>query len=229
MAVSPVVLRNFEIFHSLPDNIILDIGKHSKLAEAPRRKVVMQKNQHVHSLGLLIDGRMQGIDLTLDGREAGLYFVEPNDCFGELSVIDGLPALEYVVALTTSRFVTVPVNLMQQLVQQSPYVANFFNTRLSKRIRESLKQRTLLTMPSPVQRVCTQLIDLTMKDGDEVVIPYAPTHQEIAIMVNTSRETVTRVFQKLQIDGIIVRDGNKLILSDLGLLEAIAKGNKSDS
>ena len=50
---------------------------------------------------------------------------------------------------------------------------------------------------------------------------------EIAIMVNVSRETVTRVFQHLQKLQIVSRDGpTKLIINDLQTLKGVAEGNQ---
>ena len=225
MAVSTLILKNFALLQPLHDELLAQLGQQSQLIEVPRRKVVMEKNQTAHSLGLLVDGRLQGIDMTLDGREAGLYFIEPNDFFGELSVIDQQPATEFVIALTTSRFVMIPSTTIRQLIEKSPQIATIINQRLARRLRESMQQRTLLTMPSPIQRVCAQLIQMTSKNpsGQQIVI-YAPTHQEIAIMINTTRETVTRAFQKLQKKGIILRNGNSLEIKDLKYLTKIAQG-----
>ena len=53
-----------------------------------------------------------------------------------------------------------------------------------------------------------------------------PTHMEIAIMLNISRETVTRVFQTLQNRQIVKRDGPaKLLVNDLTLLKQFADGS----
>jgi len=224
MAVSTLILKNFALLQPLPDELLVQLGQQSKLIEVPRRKVVMEKNQTAHSLGLLVDGRLQGVDITLDGREAGLYFIKPNDFFGELSVIDQQPATEFVIALTTSRFVMIPSTTIRQLIEKSPQIATIINQRLAQRLRESMQQRTLLTMPSPIQRVCAQLIQMTSKNpsGQQIVI-YAPTHQEIAIMINTTRETVTRVFQKLQKNGTIIREGSSLHIKNIEHLSQLAK------
>jgi CRP-like cAMP-binding protein len=231
MAVSTLILKNFALLQPLPDELLEQLGQQSKLIEVPRRKVVMEKNQTAHSLGLLVDGRLQGVDITLDGREAGLYFIKPNDFFGELSVIDQQPATEFVIALTTSRFVMIPSTTIRQLIEKSPQIATIINQRLAQRLRESMQQRTLLTMPSPIQRVCAQLIQMTLKNpsGQQIVV-YAPTHQEIAIMINTTRETVTRVFQKLQKNGTIIREGNSLHIKNIEQLSQLAKeGESKDS
>ena len=59
------------------------------------------------------------------------------------------------------------------------------------------------------------------------VINNPPTHMEIAIMLNISRETVTRVFQILQNRQIVRRDGPaRLQVSDLNALKAFAEGRQ---
>lgn len=229
MSVDPLILKQFDLFKPIPDVIIRPLSQYAQLVEVPRRKVVMEKNQHAHSLGLLLDGRLQGVDMTLDGREAGLYFVEPYDFFGELAVVDQLPTHEFVISLAPSRFVTVPAKIILQLINEVPQVAAIINARLARRLRETLAQRTLLTMPSPLQRVCAQLIQLTIRNpSGEQIITFAPTHQEIAIMINVTRETVTRVFQKLQTNGVIARNGNALEIKDINYLNHIASGEQEE-
>ena len=62
-------------------------------------------------------------------------------------------------------------------------------------------------------------------DSKETVITNPPTHMEIAIMLNVSRETVTRVFQSLQNRQIVRRDGPaKLIVNKLDTLQKFAEG-----
>lgn len=57
-------------------------------------------------------------------------------------------------------------------------------------------------------------------------MPNVPTHQELAIMINVSRETVSRVFQLLQGRGIVERQGNDLRVDNLKLLSDIAEGRQ---
>jgi CRP/FNR family cyclic AMP-dependent transcriptional regulator len=52
-----------------------------------------------------------------------------------------------------------------------------------------------------------------------------PTHQELAIMINSSRETVTRVFQLLQGRGVVERDGNDLQVLQAEFIRRVAAGD----
>jgi CRP-like cAMP-binding protein len=110
---------------------------------------------------------------------------------------------------------------------ESPAVAERVTTRLARRLRSTASQRRLLGLPSPFQRLCAQLLMLIEhSDADQPVVLVPPTHQEIAIMIDASRETVTRAFQALQAQRILRRDGDLLRIENLGQLRAIAEGKR---
>ena len=96
---------------------------------------------------------------------------------------------------------------------------------LAERMRRSARQRAVLALPSSFQRVCAQLSLLAQPaGGGRLVIVMPPTHQEIAIMVNTSRETVTRTLQFLQGLKVVARAGNELVVEQPETLQQAADG-----
>ena len=98
-------------------------------------------------------------------------------------------------------------------------------SKLAQRIREVTAQRTLLSLPNPFQRLCVLLLQLLSQELDGApVVKQIPTHQELAIMINASRETVTRAFQLLFTQRLLVRDGNSLRIIELGTIKDIAEG-----
>lgn len=177
----------------------------------------------------LFEGRLQGVNFTIDGREVGLYFVEPGDFCGELGLFDRGVQPEFVMALTSSMVVMVPMDVLRKIMQKHPDLVGAFAQRIAGRVREMTQQRTFLGLPNIAQRVCCQLWELVpIKERQEskiATINNPPTHQEIAIMLNVSRETVTRVFQSLQSRQIVKRDGSsKLLVNDLNTLKQFAEG-----
>ncbi len=186
-----------------------------------RREIVASQGETASFLGFLLEGRLQGVDFTVDGREVGLYFVEPGDYYGELAIIDGKPGAEFVIALTKSRVALLPREHARKLIFANPHIAEVLLLNLAERVRSGTAQRTILSLPNVFQRLCAQLLLLR---GDAPMIPHAPTHQELAIMINTSRETVTRSFQLLQSQNILQRDGNSLKIIDKSYLDGILNG-----
>ena len=186
----------------------------------------------------LFEGRLQGVDFTIDGREVGLYFVEPGDFCGELGLFDGGATSEYIIALTAAVAVFIPAPELRAVMLRTPHVVNVVGSKLAAKIRQLTYQRSLLGLPNIGQRVCCQLWML-IKNGREAeaakatkaikaIIVNPPTHMEIAIMLNVSRETVTRVFQSLQNQQIVRRDGStRLVVTDLPALRRLANGEET--
>jgi len=211
MAVPFQYLQNFPLLKPLSQEALLRLSTQVEVRQFARREVVCGKDQTRFALGFLLEGRLQGVDFTVDGRAVGLYFVEAGDYFGELSVIDGKPPSEHILAATRSTALFLDVAASRQLIFGTPELAQAVMTRLSARVRAVTAQRTLLALPNPFQRLCVQLLLLGRRAsaGDAVIDP-VPTHQELAIMINSSRETVTRAFQVLILQQIVLRDGNQL-------------------
>lgn len=227
MPVSLQLLSQIPLLRGLPPEELGQLSQQMGLHTHPRRGVVLAKDNPQKSLGFLLAGRLQAVDFTVDGRSVGLYFVEPGEYFGELSVIDGKAPAEFMIAATESVVATLGLELAQQLVLRYPAVAQQFLMRMALRVRTVMAQRTLLGLPNPVQRLCALLLELPGQNqaGQHVLSP-APTHQELAIMINASRETVTRAFQVMTQQKILLRQGNSLHVLQFNVIKDIAEGRK---
>lgn len=233
MAVTPELLSSFPLLKPLPQAVLSQLAQQSSLRKFARRAIVLTAGKQEDCVCFLFEGRLQGVDFTIDGREVGLFFVEPGDFCGELGLFDHGPQPEYIIALTPAVVVNIPLESMRELMLQNPAVVNMLGSKLAARVRQMRYQRTLLGLPNVAQRVCCQLWLLVPdRDESETVAPSStinnpPTHLEIAIMLNVSRETVSRVFQKLQNQKIVQRDGPAcLLVKNLPALKDLAEGGK---
>lgn len=224
MAIPVHLLARFSLLESLPQETLLHLASKMSDKSFARREVVISKEQRVYALGFLLEGRLQGVDFTVDGRGVGLYFVDPGDFFGELSVVDGQKPAEHVIAAAKSTAVFLEAEAAQRLFFDNSLIAQRVMSRLTSRVREVMAQRTLLGLPNPFQRLCVQLLQLARPWGKGMAIEPVPTHQEIAIMINASRETVTRAFQTLSLHEVIQRDGNTLHLLKPSFLSDVGEG-----
>ena len=211
MPVSPQLISQIALLNALPEEELAQLSQEMILQEYPRRGVVLAKGSPSKSLGFLIAGRLQGVDFTVDGRSVGLYFVEPRDYFGEISVIDGKAPAEFVIAASPSVVAHLNMVRAQELIMKYPSIAQQLLARMALRVRNVIAQRTLLGLPNPIQRLCVLLMQL----------PGAPAN-----MINTSRETVTRAFQVMTQQKILIREGNQLKVLQFNILKDIAEGRK---
>lgn len=224
MPVPLSVLHGLPLLTSLPQVTIAHLAQQAVEVSFAKREVVLQKASIPSSLCFLLEGRLQGVDFTMDDREVGLYFINPGDYFGEVAVIDGSTQPEFVTAVAKSQVVFISRALIKPILFGSPKLAELLCLRLSARLREVATQRRILGLSNPLQRVCAQIDLLSNLNSGQIKVRNAPTHQELAIMINVSRETVTRVFQLLQGKGIVERDGNDLIIYEPTVLRNTAAG-----
>ena len=229
MDVTPELLKNFPILKTLTDADLERLAGYSTVRKFNRRGIVLTAGKKEENLCFLFEGRLQGVDFTIDGREVGLYFVEPGEFCGELSLFDREAQAEHVIALTPVVAVSIPVEKVRAVMLSNPIMLDFLSKKLTARIREMTFQRSLLAMPSIEQRVCCQLWMLINSNDKnfnaKCEIQNPPTHLEIAIMLNVSRETVSRVFQTLQNQEIVRRSGSaKLEILKTQQLKNLAEG-----
>ncbi len=227
--VTPELLSTFPILKPLPHEILSQLAALSTLRKFARRGIVLNAGIREEAVCFLFEGRLQGVDFTIDGREVGLYFIEPGDFCGDLGLFDHGTQPEYVIALTAAVTVFIPMDSLREVMLRQPEIFKVLGQRLAARLRQMTRQRSLLGLPNIGQRVCCQLWMLLGNDEKggrlPAMINNPPTHMEIAIMLNLSRETVTRVFQTLQTRQIVKRDGPAcLLITDPETLKALAEG-----
>ena len=174
---------------------------------------VLHKGGSGDHLLFLLSGRLQAVDVSEEGREIGLSIIVPGDYFGDLAVIDGSPRSASVVASEASLVAFLPRVQALELIYNTPLVAERMLKRMAKKIRDASNYRAILGIPNAFQRVFALLNQFSkIAPGGLVVIEKMPTQQEIAIMVNTSRETVSRAIHALIQKGVVEKDMRRLIV-----------------
>lgn len=217
------------LFEGLEEQILKKIALSAEFKTLAKQERVIHKGERGAHLYFLLMGRLQVIDSTEDGQEIGISFLKPGDYFGELSAIDGLPRNASVVATSKSKLLALRRGVALDLFHHQPLVVERVLKKLASTIRQSSFQRIILAMPSVNRRVCAMLNHLTViAPGGVSVINDLPTQQQLAIMINTSRETVSRSMKSLIDRGIIERDYQRLIVRKPEELELACKLGKYD-
>jgi CRP-like cAMP-binding protein len=234
MAIHPSLLLQFSLLKNLPPALLPEVAEASSLKTFAKREVVLNKGAASVQLCFLLEGRLQATDFTLDGKEVGLYFVDEGGYFGEIAMLDGLAQPEIMMANKKSQVVMIPNSVIRKLILSHPAMTEAITTGLAKRIRAQSEQRQILSINNPMQRVCAQLILLLRSspapfsnEKEEIKrksLSNAPTHQELAMMLNLSRETVTRVFQVLQSNGALDRQSDALSVDMDRILDLVQEG-----
>lgn len=204
------------------------VARSLQVSEFDKGAHVLHKGGIGEHLMFVLSGKLQVVDLTEDGREIGLNFLGAGDYFGELAIIDGLPRSASVVACAASWVATLPRNQAARLIYHCPVVAERMLKRMAASIRMAANYRTILGIPNAFQRVFSLLNQFaTVAPGGLVVIDNMPTQQQIAITVNTSRESVSRAIHVLIQHGVVEKDMRRLIIRKPDALRrAVSSGDE---
>jgi hypothetical protein len=240
MTVTVDILQRLPLLSALPRVTLSELSKVSDFKSYNKREVVVNKGSEPQHLFFLLDGRLQGVDFTVDGKEVGVFFAQPGDFLGELAVMDHGTHPETIMAIAKSTVVTIPRLSIRPLLLGMPAMAEMLAMKLASKLRQASSQRRILGLTNPTQKVCAELGLMLEAQAHSALgspapgaspgqprIAQMPTHQELAIMINASRETVTRVFQQLLLNAVVQRDGNDLVILKPELIREVAVGLKS--
>ncbi len=180
-----------------------------------KRELVFGRGDAAEHLCILEVGRIKLYRLTPDGREIAVAIVEPGETFGEEPVVGARMRALYAEALEPSRVRLVDRQQLAEWAQRRPEVLLELTRNLWHRLEAVERQMENLAFRKVAQRLSTLLVDWAQKYGepapgagrrDAVRLRIRLTHQELASLIGSSRETVTLTLGQLVDDNLIVYD-----------------------
>ena len=223
--ISQINFRKIPLLANLTDDEMARMQADLRIRKYSRREIVLQKGASGDSLLFVLVGQLQVIDVTEDGRAIGLRMLAPGDFFGEIAVINGSTRSASVLALTEVLVGFLPSATALHLFSHSPSVANQMLRHLADKIQRDSEFRALLSIHNTSRRIYTFLVLFKRSvPGMPDVVENLPTHQDIANMINTSRETVTRAIMTLVQQGIVAKDTHRLIIQKPDELQKLIRG-----
>ena len=223
-----VHLRKIPLLAELSDEEIARVTPELRFRQYAKRDVVLHKGGSGDGLLFLLSGQLQVVDITEDGRAIGLRMLAPGDFFGEIALINNSTRSASVVAMSSVLVAFLPATTAMHLFSHSPSVANQMLRHLAQKIQRDSEFRALLSINNTAKRIFTYLMLMQRTQGgqagDQAVVENLPTHQDIANMINTSRETVTRALLTLVQQGIVQKDAHRLIIVKPEALQKLVQG-----
>ena len=223
-----VHLRKIPLLADLSDDEIQQVKQELRFRHYAKREIVLQKGGSGDGLLFLLSGQLQVVDITEDGRAIGLRMLTPGDFFGEIALINNSTRSASVVALTAVVVAFLPASTAMHLFSHSPSVAKQMLRHLAQKIQRDSEFRALLSINNTAKRIYTYLSMQERRQeapGGPAVLENLPTHQDIANMINTSRETVTRALAVLVQQGIVQKDASRLIIVKPDALDRLVQGD----
>ena len=168
------------------------------------------------ALFVIQEGQVKVSLVHEDGREFILSFLGPGEVFGELALLDGKPRSANVAASAPTCLLMLRRADFLQLLAATPQIAVSLLAELAARLRRTDQQVEGLALFNVASRLSKTLLRLALERGVEttegLVLQDQLTHQQLANMTGSTRETVSRVLKQLESEGYIARRGQQILI-----------------
>ncbi len=212
-------LKSCDLFARLTDAEAERLNSRALVRRYKKKSIIYAPAERPQSVLVLAKGRVKIYDLTPDGRETILAFVEQGELFGELAALNGKPCREFATSVEDCEVLAIPGNDFLALLENRADLALSVTKLIGlRRQRIETRLRNILFLPSR-PRLVHILIELVESHGERIanrhVIRFPLSHQDLAGLIGVSRETVTLTLGQLQAEGLISIQRRRVVVLDL--------------
>lgn len=222
MADSFWYIKNCNLFSQLSASDIADLEAQSKVRKLKKGDPVYLPSEQADGVLLVAQGRVKVCHVTPDGKQSILGFVDVGEIFGELSILGNERRDEYVEATEKTTLVLLPKEALSQVLRKYPELVLGVTKLIGLRRQRVEKRLRNLLFRSNRERVIHLLLELSEKYGQRteagITLNIRLSHQEMASIIGSTRETVTVVLGQLQKESLLKIARRRVIILDLDRL-----------
>ncbi len=211
-------LRAIPIFREATDEDLDKLALHLIERSFPKDAIIVDEGLAGDYMYVIRSGRVKVTKASDDGREQILNLFRAGDFFGEMSLLDNQPRSASVSTLEPTRLLALSRRDFLELLKSSSTLALCVIQELTRRLRDTGEQASSISFQKVQQRTRGLFERIARDEGgaDHSRITPILTHQQIADMIGTSRETVTRAVKRLKEDGWLQQQGKRYVIPPNG-------------
>lgn len=209
-------------------NMLQDMGVASADRTYLPGDAIYREGEYGDALYILTSGVVKLFSPYSGTKEATLRLLRPWDIFGHLAFAGETVQLAYAEAITECKITKVPKVFMERAIRQDPQVALKMMTLLELRLVQYEELVKCLLPRETEVRIANLLPILARKFGEDgpdgpVTIELRLTHQDLAAMVASTRESVTKVLNELRNRDVISIESGRITLKDQQALGKLSR------
>jgi CRP-like cAMP-binding protein len=219
------ILRKCPVLVDAPPDSLAQLAAAAVTQSFRARQVVYLPGDRAASVHFIASGRVKVSKVTRDGKELTLAYRTSGDFFGETCLLEGGPREEMVEAMENTMSVELDRAGLDHLLANHAQVAYPFARALIDRWRGLQTKVEQLVFKDVGSKLAELLLRLGSEHGIEhrrgLVLGLKITHQEMANLIGSTRETVSLTLSQFKRKGFIHTEGRKVILADREGLRAL--------
>lgn len=199
---------------------LLTLARHRSFRKS---EFVFRAGDRGNGVHFLLSGRLKFFRLAPNGREVILWFCFPGEVFGMAEVRDAKGRRVNVQACEDSRVAVVPDAAFNEYLDDHPHISRLCRRVMGARMGILTNILVNLVADDAYTRIAKLILHLGVrygvKQGEDIVLQIPLTHQEIANMVGTNRQTVTRIIGDLRQKGALRINNRRILIESEELLQ----------
>jgi CRP/FNR family transcriptional regulator len=193
--------------------------------EYPRGSVLFREGDRISAVFVMCSGKVKVSATSRDGRTMILRIADAGDVLGMSAALTNGEYEVTAEALEPCRVRVLHLKHLTNMLQQFSDASMGAAKALAEDYRAAFDEARLMGLPaSPAGRVARLILDWAddARKSSSAFITMSLTHDEVASMTATTRETVTRTLSRFRKDKIISTRGVALTILQPRALEQLS-------
>ncbi len=208
------IIANSQLFGGMPPEHLDEIEKIAVLKKYSRGESVFFEGDPGVGFYMVATGKVKVFKTSLSGKEQILHIFGPGEPFGEVPVFHGQPFPAHAMALEKTTLIFFPRKDFVELVHSMPSLVLNMLAVLSMRLRRFATQIENLSLKEVPARLAGYLVYLSEEQGNREQVELQISKGQLASLLGTIPETLSRIFARMSDEGLISVDGKKISLLD---------------
>lgn len=217
-------MSEVDIFCDLAPAEMDQLAQAAPMREYPAGSLVYTPHQPIETLFILKRGRIRIFRVSADGRALTTAIIEPGTIFGEMVIVGQQMHDSFAEAMDDVVVCTMTKADVQRLLLGDQRVAARISATLGRRVAELEQRLADAAFKTVAQRIASTLATLAEgRAGNPLTrgLQVKLTHEQLAALTATTRETATKILGDMASEGLIVLSRGRITVIDpIGLREA---------
>lgn len=213
-------LENFNMLSGLTAAEMVEVEDKTIMMNAKKGQFIYFPEDPSKSVFFLKEGRVKIGNTSEEGRENIKAILQPGEVFGELALAGEDKREDFAQALDNNVVIcAMSLDDMEALMERNPNMTMKVTKLIGVRLRKMERRLRSLIFKDARTRIIDFIREMAEENGtpigDEVLIKHSLTHQDIANLTASSRQTVTTVFNELKSRNVINFERKRIMVRDV--------------
>jgi CRP/FNR family transcriptional regulator len=214
------IIASSFLFEGLPPQQIDDINDLAVEKTYQRGETIFFEGDKGIGFFMVGEGKVKIFKVSPAGKEHILHIFGEGEPFGEVPVFHGQPYPATAEAIVKTKTFFFPRDRFVLLVEANPSIALNMLAVLSMRLRRFASQIESLSLKEVPARLANYLLYLSQEQGGREEVELDISKGQLASLLGTIPETLSRIFAKMSEEGLIRVNGRNISLLDIKALTA---------